>query len=82
MRLRMPGDIVYGWGAAAATAITNQALLESAGNGTVRLHTPQAVDEAGSATLNIVQNGAIFRALEAVDNSGGGTAVRIKMEAL
>lgn len=54
--------------AAGATAIAYNDLVESAGNGTVRRTT-------------IVAN-AIGRATEAVDNSGGATPVRLRVEVL
>lgn len=54
--------------AAGAPAIAYNDLVESAGNGTVRKTT---------ITAN-----AIGRATEAVDNSGGGSAVRLRVEVL
>jgi hypothetical protein len=54
--------------AAGATAVGYNDLVESAGNGTVRKTT---------ITAN-----AIGRACEAVDNSGGGSAARIRIEVL
>lgn len=54
--------------AAAAPAIAYQDYVESAGNGTVRKTT-------------VIAN-AIGRALEAVDNSAGGTQVRLRVEVL
>lgn len=74
------GDEVNALLAASAAAIVINDLLESAGDGTLRKHTPQAVDEGGTATFNVVVGAVVARALEAVDNSGGGTEVRIKAE--
>ena len=51
-----------------ATAVTLHALLESAGNGTLRVATVAA--------------NAIARAVEAVDNSGGANPARIRVEVL
>ena len=59
-----PGSEVLALVAAAASAIVIGNLLESAGNGTLRIR--------GSGT-------AVAQALEAVDNSGGGSAARIKV---
>jgi hypothetical protein len=59
----VPVGDVYGLVAAAAAAIAVGDLLESAGNGTVR-----------KLTTGI----AIAEALEAVNNSGGGAAARLK----
>lgn len=69
-----PGVEVNALVAAGADAITAGDYLESAGDGTLRLvatdtDTPQGLRE-----------GIVARALEAVDNSGGGSAVRIKVE--
>lgn len=66
--------------AAGAAAIAFGDALQSAGDGTVEKHTPQAVDEGGSATFTSYVNAIVGYALEAVDNSGGGAAVRIKLE--
>ena len=68
--------------AAEATAITKGAPLESAGDGTLRLHVPQAVDEGGTATYTINTRAIVAYASEAVDNSAGETPVRIKVEAV
>lgn len=72
------GTVVNARVAASAAAIALGDYLESAGNGTVRKHTAQAINESGSATVNIQANSVVAIATEAVDNSGGGTAVRIK----
>lgn len=57
--------------AAAATAITDGAALESAGDGTVRL----AVADAATDTSQ--RDAIVGYAMVDVDNSGGGTTVRI-----
>jgi hypothetical protein len=62
------GSGIYAVVAAAATAITKGAFLASAGDGTLEL--------AGTDVI------AVAQALEAVDNSGGGTEVRIKVETI
>lgn len=59
--------------AIAATAIIDGAALESAGDGTVRTAT------ADAATDTVQRDAIVGYAIEAVDNSGGGTVVRIKM---
>ena len=68
---------MYALVAAAATAITKGALLESAGDGTLRL-----ITNFTDAEIDTIGGGAICRALEAVDNSGGGAAARIRAEIL
>jgi hypothetical protein len=75
------GTVINARVAAAATAIAVGDFLESAGNGTLRKHVAQSVNEAGSASIYTIQVAAIVGiALEAIDNSGGGTAVRIRAE--
>ena len=59
--------------AASATAILDGDALESAGDGTVRTAT------ADAATDTTQRDSIVGYAMEAVDNSGGGTAVRIKI---
>jgi hypothetical protein len=70
------GDHFYALVAAAAAAIANGAMLESAGDGTLR-NTTHAVTNATTAAA-----WPIAKALEAVDNSGGGAPARIKVEVL
>lgn len=77
-----PGAEAYALVGAGAAAVTAADLLESAGDGTLRKHTPQAVAEAGAANYTVFVRAPIARALETVDNSGGGAAVRIKVEIL
>ncbi len=62
--------------AAAAAAVIIGNYLESAGDGTLRITTTAA------ATANTARSGIIARAIEAVDNSGGGGEVFIKVEIL
>lgn len=68
------GEEVYARVAANATAITLGAALESAGNGTLRIQSTDA------ATDNTERNNVFGYALEAVDNSSGGTPTRIRVE--
>lgn len=68
------GEEVYARVAAGATAITKGAPLESAGDGTLRIQSTDA------ATDNTERNSVVAYALEDVDNSGGGTATRIRAE--
>jgi hypothetical protein len=62
--------------AAAAPAITRGDFLESAGDGTLRKVVVAA------ATSSAQRNSVVAIALESVDNSGGGTPVRLKVEVL
>lgn len=54
-------------------------LLESDGNGDLQAHTPQAVDESGSATYTIYGQAARFKALEAKAPSGSNTRIKIEV---
>lgn len=78
-RVRMvvpqPGSEIYALVAAAAAAIVVGDLLESDGAGMLRKYTAPA-----AAAGNV--RGIVARALEAVDNSAGGSAARIKVEIL
>lgn len=71
-----PGMEVNALLPAAAAAVTVGAPLESNGDGTLKLHTPPS-DAAGTT---IKHESVVAFALEAVDNSAGGTPVRIKVE--
>ena len=62
------GSAVYALAHAGGAAIAVNALLKSGGDGTLEL--------AGDDEV------VVARALEAVDNSGGGSAVRIKVEVI
>lgn len=75
------GEEVYAF-LAASENVAKGSLLESAGDGSLQVHSPQAVDEGGTATYTVYNNAVVGRALEDVDNSAGGSAVRIKVEVL
>lgn len=66
------GDVVYGLVAAAAPAIALGDALESAGNGTVRKFTAVATPDTDSV---------VGYADEALDNSAGGAAARLRVRA-
>ena len=68
------GEEVYALVAAAATAVTKGAALESAGDGTLRILTTD------TATDDTQRDSVVAYALEAVDNSGGASEARIKVE--
>lgn len=68
------GTLVNALVAAAATAITKGAILESAGDGTLR------IASADAATDTAQRDSVVGYAMEAVDNSAGATVVRIKVE--
>ena len=65
------GQKVFTLVAAAAAAIVIGDVLESAGDGTVRIAT------ADAATDTAQRDAIVGYAVEAVDNSGGGTTARI-----
>ena len=67
------GCEVYAWVAASAAAITKGAALSSAGDGTVKNLA------ASAATSQAQRDGIVCYALESVDNSGSGSAARIKV---
>lgn len=68
------GVEIYALVPASAAAIVIGDFLESAGDGTLRkVATDTATDEGE-------RNSVVAVALEAVDNSGGGSAARIKVE--
>ena len=66
------GQEVFGLLAAGATAVIIGTVLESAGDGTVRIVT------ADAATDTAQRDAIAGYAIEAVDNSGGGTVARLK----
>lgn len=68
------GDEVHALVAAGAAAIADGDALESAGDGTLRVVATEA------ATADTQRDGIVAYAREAVDNSGGAEAVRIKVE--
>lgn len=76
------GCQIYALVAASAAAIVVGDYLESNGAGGLRKYTAQATNEGGAGTYTIQVNGPIAIALEAVDNSGGGSKVRIRAEIL
>ncbi len=69
-----PGCEVYAWVAASAAAIVIGALLESDGAGGLRI-----LQDYTDAELDEVSVSAMAQAIEAVDNSGGGSRARIKV---
>lgn len=70
------GSEVYAFVVAGGAAIVIGDKLESAGNGTLRkVATDAATDDTERQSIVAI-------ALEAVDNSGGGSAVRIKVEVM
>ncbi|HZR80352.1 MAG TPA: hypothetical protein VFD92_04570 [Candidatus Binatia bacterium] len=66
--------------AANAAAVAIGDALESNGNGKLRKHTPQAVNEGGAASYTIYAEAIVGYALEAIDNSANGSPVRIRVE--
>lgn len=77
-----PGSEIYALVAAGAAAIVDGDFVESAGDGTVRKHVPQGVDEGGVATYNVIPGPLVGQAVEDVDNSGGTGTARIRIEVL
>ncbi len=75
-----PGDEIYAL-LADLENVNPTHFLESNGDGSLREHTPQAVDENGVATFTVYGNAIVARPLEAVNNSSGA-AVRILVEVL
>jgi hypothetical protein len=67
------GQPVYGLVAAAAAAIVIGDVVESAGDGTLR------IASADAATDTAQRDAIVGYAMEAVDNSGGGAVARIKV---
>lgn len=70
------GGEVYALVAASAVAIVVGNFLESHGDGTLQL------TDTDAATDDTQRAGVIAQALEAVDNSGGGSEARIRVEIL
>ena len=70
------GDQIYSLVKAGAAAIVAGDYLESAGDGTFQKSTHAVTSATTAAAVPVA------RALEAVDNSGGGSAVRIRVEVL
>src|SRR5690606_38108362 len=71
-----PGSEVYAWLAAGENAALGAA-LESAGDGTLQVHTPVNTD---ASDVDIPAAPIVAYAAEAVDNSGSTQPVRIKVE--
>jgi hypothetical protein len=67
------GSEVYAWLAASAAAVVIGSSLQAAADGTVRIQTTD------SATDDTQRHSVVGIALEAVDNSGGGSAVRVRI---
>lgn len=74
-----PGDEIYAF-LKAGENVADGDELESDGAGALQAHTPQAVDEGGTATYTIYARGIVARAIEDKDNSAGTARVRIKVE--
>lgn len=73
-----PGDEIYAWATTSQT-IKKGDPLESAGDGTLKKHTAQAVAESGSASYTIYADAIVAYAAE--DKTTTGAAARIKVEA-
>lgn len=76
-----PGEEVYAFLNTGENVAIGE-MLESAGNGSLKVHTPQPVDEGGTETYAVQGNAIVGRALENVDNSAGENPVRLKVEVL
>lgn len=73
-----PGDQFYAFLATGNNASIGT-YLESDGNGDLQVHTPQAVDEGGTATYSINTEAVVCKAVEALNNTSGSPS-RIKVE--
>ena len=73
------GNRILAWIVANGAAVVVGDKLESAGDGTLRKHTAQEVDEAGSATVTVNAESIVAVALEAKDNSAVATAARLRV---
>jgi hypothetical protein len=76
-----PGDELYALLPANATAVVEGSALVSNGDGTLKLHVAQAIDQAGTGSVNIIDNAIVAYAAEAVNNSAGATVVRVRVHA-
>lgn len=77
-RTGLTGDEIYAWLDTGENASIDDP-LESAGNGALAVHTGS--DDTDTTTTQTYYDGAIVaHATEAVDNSGGSSPVRIKVE--
>jgi hypothetical protein len=77
--IAQPGDLIYGWVPASATAIKDGDELTSNGDGTLKKYAAQAANEGGTATYTIQVTCVVGRAAEDKDNSGGGSPARIRV---
>lgn len=75
-----PGDEVYALVPASAAAIVVGDFLESNGDGTLKKYVARTVAEGGAASYEVFDRRIVARAIEAVDNSAGGSAARIRVE--
>lgn len=73
-----PGDVLYMWLADGENVIKGDP-LESDGNGDLQKHTPQAVDEGGTATYTVYEDSIVGIADEDLNNSAGGARARIRV---
>lgn len=76
------GDEIYAWVPASATAIKDGDQLTSNGDGTLKKYAAQASNEGGTATYTIQARAVVARAAEDLDNSGGGSAARIRVRVI
>jgi hypothetical protein len=75
-----PGDEVYALVAAGASAISVGDALESAGDGTLRKKAATTIDATATTTYTEYEDSVVGYAKEAVNNSGGSSEARIKVE--
>lgn len=73
----LPGDQLYMFATTSQTIAVGDP-LESAGDGNLRKHTPQAVDEGATGTYTIYADAIVGYAAEAVTTTG--TRARIKVD--
>lgn len=77
-RTFLPGEEVFAW-LDAGESVSSDDPLESAGNGALKIHDGSA--DSDTTTTQTYYDGAIVaHAIEAVDNSGGGSPVRVRVE--
>lgn len=73
-----PGDVLYMWIKDGETTVIDGP-LESDGAGALQVHTPQAVNEAGSATYTIYADAIVGYAEEVVSPSGARGRCRVRI---
>lgn len=73
-----PGDEIYAILAASQVVAKGDA-LSSKGDGTLKKHAPQSINEAGSATVTVQADAIVAYAIEAVTTTDA--VARIKVEA-